>query len=58
VERRPDGASAETMCRRERRGAFRTWAEQHRQHAEKHIVADDDVGREVLQSILQAIMLG
>src|SRR6185369_9710535 len=40
------------------RRSFRTWAEQHRQHAEKHIVADDEVGREVLQSVLQAIVLG
>src|SRR5258708_519058 len=38
--------------------SFRTWAKQHRQHAEKHIVADYDVGREVLQSVLQAIVLG
>src|SRR6266850_1572464 len=38
--------------------SFRTWAEQHRQHAKKHIVADDDVGREVLQSVLQAVVLG
>ena len=38
--------------------SFRTWAEQHRQHAEKHIVADDDVGREVLQSVMKAIVLG
>ena len=37
---------------------LRTRAEQHRQYAEKHIVADDDVGREVQESVLQAIVLG
>ena len=37
--------------------SFRARAEQHRQHAEKHVVADDDIGREVLQSVLQALVL-
>jgi hypothetical protein len=30
---------------------------QHRQHAEQHVVADDDVGREALQHLLQTLML-
>jgi hypothetical protein len=33
-------------------GAFRARSEQHRQHAEKHIVADYDFGREVPQNLL------
>jgi hypothetical protein len=32
-------------------------AEHLRQHAEKHIVADDDFGREVPQDLLYAIVL-
>jgi hypothetical protein len=26
---------------------FRTRSEQHRQNAEQHVVADDDIGREI-----------
>jgi hypothetical protein len=33
-------------------GPFRARSEQHRQHAENHIVADDDFGREVPQNLL------
>ncbi len=35
-------------------GRFRARSEQHRQRAEIHIVGDDDVGREILQDLLQA----
>src|SRR6202022_3559947 len=38
-------------------GPFRARSEQHRQHAENHIVADDDFGREVPQNLPQAILL-
>ena len=37
--------------------AFRAGTKQHRQHAKKHLVGDDDVGREVLQDLLQAFVL-
>ncbi len=36
---------------------FRLRPEQHRQHAEQHVIADDDVGRETLQNLLQTLML-
>ena len=38
-------------------GPFRARSQQHRQHAENHVVADDDVGREVPQNLLQALVL-
>ena len=38
--------------------AFRARSEQHRQHPEEHVVADDDVGREAPQHLLQALVLG
>ncbi len=39
------------------RRPFRPRPEQHRQHAEQHVVANDDVGRETLQNLLQTLML-
>jgi hypothetical protein len=38
-------------------GPFRARSEQHRQDAENHVVADDHVGREVPQNLLQALVL-
>ncbi len=40
------------------RKAFRARPEQHRQHAVIHVVGDDDVGREILQDLLQTLVLG
>ncbi len=39
------------------REAFRTRPEQHRQHAVICVVGGDDVGREILQDLLQAFVL-
>src|SRR5260370_36306382 len=38
-------------------GPFRARCEEHRQAAKNHIVTDDDVGREVPQNLLQALVL-
>ncbi len=38
--------------------AFRTRPEQHRQHAEVHILAHNDVSRKVSQNLAQALVLG
>ena len=38
-------------------GRLRSRSEQHRQHPEQHVVADDDFGREILQHLLHALVL-
>ena len=45
------------MIRKNNGVPFRARSKQHRQDAEKHVVADDDVGREVPQHLLQALVL-
>ncbi len=40
------------------RRPLRPRPEQHRQHSEQHIIADNDVGWEVLQHLLHALVLG
>jgi hypothetical protein len=39
------------------RWALGTRPEQHRQHAKEHVVSDNDVGRELLQNLLQTLVL-
>ncbi|MET3341531.1 hypothetical protein ABIF52_001912 [Bradyrhizobium japonicum] len=39
-------------------GPLRARSEQHREHAEQHVVADDDIGRELLQRLQQPLVLG